>query len=313
MARKPRIHVPAGVYHAILRGNNRNGVFFTPRDARILYEILADGVDRFHHRIHAFCLMPDHLHLVIQVAEVSLSRIIHNVSFRYTQHMNRRHDRVGHLFQGRYKAKLVDTQSYLLEVVRYVHLNPARGNLVKDPARYRWSGHRAYLGLETIPWLTTSWILGQFSARPDAARVLYERFVLEGLANGGDVREPAPAPSRPPSPPARQSVPEHGSRVLATLDEIVAAVCRESGVREQDLATPARSREIVRARDAVVWLALRSGVPVTEVAKRLGRRGPAMSASYERARKRHEELAASLERILENPSRAQPVIELSRA
>jgi REP element-mobilizing transposase RayT len=102
--------------------------------------------------------MTTHVHLAIQVGEIGLPRIIQNLAFRYTRWGNWRQSRTGHLFQGRYKAVLVDADTYLLELTRYIHLNPVRSGIVRIPEDYPWSGHRAYLGLETIPWLTTEWV-----------------------------------------------------------------------------------------------------------------------------------------------------------
>jgi Transposase IS200 like len=123
--------------------------------------------------------MTNHLHLAIQVGEVPLSWSMQNVAFRYTRWVNRREGRMGHLFQGRYKAILVEQDRYLLELVRYIHLNPVRAGLVEVPEAYSWSGHRAYVGKEVIPWLTTEWVLGQFSPRMSIAqqriRHLYEQ------------------------------------------------------------------------------------------------------------------------------------------
>ena len=146
MARKPRLHLPGGLYHVMLRGNGGQAIFFSDADRYHLYLLLQEGVERFGHRIHGFCAMTNHLHLAVQVAKAPLSKIMQNLSFRYTRWINQRQRRVGHLFQGRYKAILVDADSYLLELVRYIHLNPVRTGLVKDPLDYPWSGHRAYLG-----------------------------------------------------------------------------------------------------------------------------------------------------------------------
>jgi REP element-mobilizing transposase RayT len=112
MARKPRLHYPGAFYHVILRGNFRQDTFL---------------VERYRYRIHAFCLMSNHVHLAIQVGVVPLSRIMQNFCFRYTRWLNQQQERVGHLFQGRYKAVLLDADSYLLELTRYIHLNPAGG------------------------------------------------------------------------------------------------------------------------------------------------------------------------------------------
>jgi len=128
--------------------------------------------------------MSNHVHLAVQVGDVPLSRILQNLSFRYTRWVNWRQNRSGHLFQGRYKAVLVDADVYLQELTRYIHLNPVRAGIAKAPGGYGWSGHRAYLGLETISWLTTDWVLSQFSDRLSRARRAYERFVIEGQGGG---------------------------------------------------------------------------------------------------------------------------------
>jgi len=128
----------------MLRGNGGQNVFYSPADRIQLYLLLQEGIERFVHRIHAFCLMINHIHLVIQVGEVPLSKIIQNISFRYTRYINGRMKRIGHLFQGRYKAILIDADSYLLELVRYIHNNPLRVGLAQAPEQYQWSSHQAY-------------------------------------------------------------------------------------------------------------------------------------------------------------------------
>ena len=180
MARKPRVYYPGAVYHVTLRGNAGQAIFLDNRDRTRFYLLLQEGIERFRHRIHAFCLMSNHVHLAIQVGDVPLSRIIQNLSFRYTRWINWRQGRSGHLFQGRYKAVLVDADTYLLELTRYIHLNPLRAGIVKEPGDYGWSGHRAYLGREVIPWLTTGWVLSLFSKRESSARRAYGRFIEDG-------------------------------------------------------------------------------------------------------------------------------------
>lgn len=105
MARKPRLHVPGGLYHVILRGNQGQDLFFSTEDRRELYRLIGDGVARFGHRVHALCAMTNHLHLAAQVGEVPLPPIVQNLAFRYTRWVNQRQHRMGHLFQGRYKAQ----------------------------------------------------------------------------------------------------------------------------------------------------------------------------------------------------------------
>lgn len=181
MARKPRIHLPGGLYHVIFRGNGGQDVFLTDADRYRFYLLLQEGTHRFGYRVHAFCLMTNHIHLALQVADIPLSRAMQNLSFRYTRWINWREKRTGHLFQGRYKAVLIEAESYLLELVRYLHLNPVRAGMVTSPEDYQWSGHNAYLGKEILPWLTTDWMLVQLGKSVSKARAAYEAFVLDGL------------------------------------------------------------------------------------------------------------------------------------
>jgi putative transposase len=149
MARKPRIHLSGGFYHIILRGNGGQDIFLSDADRYRFLLLLQEGTCRFGYRVHAFCLMTNHLHLVLQAGNIPLSRGLQNLSFRYTRWVNGREKRTGHLFQGRYKAVLIDGDSYLLELVRYIHLNPLRAGMVQNPEEYPWTSHPAYLGRTT--------------------------------------------------------------------------------------------------------------------------------------------------------------------
>jgi len=133
MARKPRLHYIGAVYHVMVRGNSGQNIFADDEDRYRFYLFLQEGVEKFGYRIHAFCLMNNHVHLAIQVGDKPLSRIMQTLCFRYTQWVNSRQKRVGHLFQGRYKAIVVDADAYLAELVRYIHLNPVRAKIVKTP------------------------------------------------------------------------------------------------------------------------------------------------------------------------------------
>ena len=142
MARKPRIHFPGALYHVITRGNRRQGIFLDEKDLQRFLTYLSDCKNRFPFRLYAYALMKNHLHLLIEVEENPLSRIMQSLLFGYARYFNRRYGEVGHLFQGRYKAILCDKDAYLLELVRYIHLNPVRAKIVREPeelgALERW-------------------------------------------------------------------------------------------------------------------------------------------------------------------------------
>ncbi len=179
MARKPRLHAPGGFYHVMLRGNNGQPIFFSETDRCRLSLLIQEVCERFNFRIHGFCFMKNHIHLILQVSENHISSAMQNLSSRYTRYINRKEKRIGHLFQGRFKSILIEDSDYLLQLIRYVHLNPVRAGIVAKPEHYPWSGHRAYLGAETILWLTQDWILAKFDDSEFTARRCYEKYVNE--------------------------------------------------------------------------------------------------------------------------------------
>lgn len=261
MARKPRLHVPGGLYHVILRGNAQQDVFFTPSDRAVFYELMADAVSRFGFRVHAFCLMTNHVHLGIQVGEAPLSMGMQNLGFRYTQYINRRLKRVGHLFQGRFKAYLVDQDRYGLQLVRYLHLNPVRAGMVKAPGAYAWSSHRAYLGREALPWLTTDWVLGQFGPRAGVARSRFAEFVDTARTEGhSEVFYGGKADTRVVGEEdflEKVVKPARGALQPPPLSRIVTYVCSTQDLTLDALKAPGRNRQTAHARALTAWLAIR--------------------------------------------------------
>lgn len=182
MARPLRIEFNGALYHVTSRGDRREDIYEDDRDRELFLEVLAEVVERFNWLCHAYCLMGNHYHLVIETPEGNLSQGMRQLNGVYTQASNRRHRRSGHLFQGRFKAIVVDKDSYLLELTRYVVLNPVRARMVKKPADYRWSSYRAMVGEAPVsPWLATDGLLALFGKRRAEARRRYRRFVLDGI------------------------------------------------------------------------------------------------------------------------------------
>ena len=142
MTRKSRYHVPGAFYHVMLRGNDGQEIFFSDADRCRMCLLIQQGVERYGHRIHAFCFMSNHIHLLLQVGDIHISKIMHNLAFRYSQKTNRQYSKIGHLFQGRFKACLVEETSYFLRLLRYIHMNPVRAGLVKIAALYSISQSR---------------------------------------------------------------------------------------------------------------------------------------------------------------------------
>jgi len=185
MARPLRIEFPGAVYHVTSRGNARESIYLDTKDRKEFLAVLEDVVARFNWLCHAYCLMDNHYHLLIETPEPNLSRGMRQLNGVYTQRLNRRHNRVGHVFQGRYKSILVERESHLLELCRYVALNPVRAGIADAPGRYRWSSYRATAGLGERPaFLTVDWILRRFSSRRAEARKQYRSFVREGIGGG---------------------------------------------------------------------------------------------------------------------------------
>jgi len=288
MARKARIHIPGGVYHVMLRGNGGQDIFFSGEDYTRLFLLLQEGTERFRYRVHGFCCMTSHLHLILQVSDIPLSQCMQNFSFRYTQWINRRHDRRGHLFQGRFKALLVDGDSYLLELVRYVHLNPVRCGMVSDPVDYPWSSHHAYLGQENLPWLTTDWVLGQLAKNLAEAQQHYASFVFDGLGEGYRKDFHHGASDKRVLGDDRfleqVSLVSADSPILRpTLDDIVATVCQDYGFDKADLISTSQNRRFAEARAVVGWLAKTfESATLTEVGVSFNRDVGTMSSALRR-------------------------------
>ena len=154
MARSVRISFPGALYHVTARGDRREPIFVDNTDRNALLDVLATGLARFDASVLAYCLMGNHYHLVVQTHQACLSQLMRHLNGVYTQRFNRRHGLVGHLFQGRFHAILVDRESYLLEVCRYVDLNPVRAKLVTQAGDWPWSSHAAHTGrFAGPPWL----------------------------------------------------------------------------------------------------------------------------------------------------------------
>lgn len=182
MARPLRLEFPGAFYHLTSRGNARAPIFLDDDDRRTFHSVLSKVIGRFEWHCHAYCLMTNHYHLLIETTEANLSRGMRQLNGIYTQRFNRRHDRVGHVFQGRFKAIVVERDRYLLELCRYVVLNPVRARLVKDPKDYPWSSYRATAGLEpALSFLTTDWVLAQFGERKGQTQRAYRDFVQAGI------------------------------------------------------------------------------------------------------------------------------------
>lgn len=186
MSRPLRIEFAGALYHLTSRGDRREPIFEDDDDRLTFLRTVAEVVKRFNWRCQAYCLMTNHYHLVVETPDGNLSKGMRQLNGVYTQATNRRHRRTGHLFQGRFKGVLVDKDSYLLELTRYVVLNPVRARMVLEPRQWPWSSYRATAGEEPVPeWLAADAVLSQFGKHRDEARRLYRQFVSEGAKQEG--------------------------------------------------------------------------------------------------------------------------------
>ncbi|MES2206215.1 MAG: transposase [Pseudomonadota bacterium] len=182
MARPLRIEFEGALYHVTARGNERRDIFFQDEDREMFLKILEKVIHRFNWYCYAYCLMDNHYHLLIETPDSNLSKGMRQLNGIYTQYINRTHHRVGHLYQGRFKAILVEKDAYLLELSRYIVLNPVRAGLVKHAEEWHWSSYRETIGLKKqSEWLMTDKVLSNFGTTKPAAQEQFISFVLNGV------------------------------------------------------------------------------------------------------------------------------------
>jgi putative transposase len=252
-----RIHLPGGLYHVTLRGNHRQEIFHRDGDQDLLTRIVTETITRFSARIHAYCWMPNHIHLLVQVSETPLASLMLRIASRYARTVQKRLSTTGHFFERRYHAILVDTESYLLELIRYIHLNPVRASLVGDPGEYPWSSHHVYCQLRGEPWVTTDLVLKLWHPGRALAIAAYRQFI------GSETTDAAlPAPGA-----ADDRIPDNDGFLTKldlkpgrapsteTLEGIVAKGCTQLDVSVSELASRSRARRLSRAR---AWIAHRA-------------------------------------------------------
>lgn len=276
MARQPRLFAPGLLYHVIARGNQKRPTFLDDVDYRAYLRRLTLYRARHAVTLLAYCLMPNHVHLLVRTGDVPLAKFMQGLQQSYTQWFNRVHGKVGHVFQGRYRAIVCDSEAYLLTLVRYIHLNPVRAGLVLDPARYPYSGHRTYLAGRGTPLLDPAPLLDLVGGP-----VAYRRLVFESLAEGhqahlyqvraqqvlGDAGFAASVSGQarlaPPAPPA------------PTLDVVLGWLGGALGIAVETLRGPDRSHAVSGRRALVAFVLVRRfGYRLSDVARAL-RRDPA--------------------------------------
>ncbi|MFO0754553.1 MAG: transposase [Thermodesulfovibrionales bacterium] len=281
MARQLRIEYEGAFYHVTSRGNRREQIFWDEHDRLAFKNILVRTKERYGYLLHAFVLMDNHYHLLIETPHANIQQIMHNINTSYTVWVNRRQGRVGHLFQGRYKAFVVEKESYLLELGRYLHLNPVRAGVVKLPGEYQWSSYGEYLRGGSGMLTDTDSTLSAFSRRRAEAAERYKEFVerestgksplqeAEGIIVGGTsfkdsmMKQVKGIADTTELPDAKRIEPKN------PIEDIVRAVARHYGATQEDLLN--RKRAWGRQRGMAVYLCtILSGRKNAEIGKLFG-------------------------------------------
>jgi putative transposase len=275
MPRSPRIHLAGGFYHVTLRGNHQQPLFHARRDRTLLNIIVARALAKFGARLHAYCWMTNHLHLLIQVGDEVLGRPMRQIAAEYARAAQIKLETTGHFFERRYHARLVDTDSYLLEVIRYIHLNPVEARVTVDPDAYSWSSHHNYRGRRTDPWVTTDFALKMFAATRARAVEAYERFIAQPrdsylpatrkIEEAGDILGDDDFVARARRAAGRSNA---GVELAALIEE----ACRRFEVDVVRLKSPRRDVYVSQVRAWISHQAKKRHVAtLSEVARALGR------------------------------------------
>lgn len=257
MPRSPRLHIPGAFYHVTLRGNHRQNIFFSAADRGLFDDITAEVLERFTARLHAYCWMTNHVHMLLQIGETPLGRLILRIAGRYARTVQKQLHTTGHLFEKRYHPVLVDADEYLLELLRYIHLNPVRAHMVNHPSDYPWSSHRAYLGTISQPWVTTDFALSMFHSERHHAIAAYARFVDE------NANQPATSPlaERNSNDSRILGSDDFAGKLLGatwhprsskTLTDLIIEACQQFSVAEDALLSSGSQRHLTKVR---AWIA----------------------------------------------------------
>ena len=279
MARLPRLHVPGGCYHVTLRGNHREAIFDCEQDRRVLNDIVGEVICKCGARMHAYCWMSNHVHMLIQVPDLPLGHIVRRIAQRYALYRHKRLKTGGHLFERRHGSKLIEVDAYFLAVLKYIHLNPIAAKVVERIADYPWSSHHAYIGKKKISWVTTDFGLSLFAENVASARAGYRQFIGMQLTddershilkrNSGDSRiigtdqyieriSDAVAPSFS----------------TITLEQLCHRICAQFGITLDQLQSPRRSRAISYVRAELAHRAIDDRIATLSEIARFLRRSP---------------------------------------
>lgn len=305
MARKPRLEVEGGLYHLITRGVDRRDIFHSPEDYGKFLALLAAQKDKLPFYLYGYCLMTNHVHLLIGRMTDDIGRIMHRVLTGYGQYYNRKYRRSGHLLQGRHQAILCQSDPYLAELVRYIHLNPVRSRMVRKVENYPYSSHRAYMGLEPAGIVDVDPLLRRFGARKAVARERFSQFVAAGAKLGHQERFYDAGNGVLGSDEFVDEVIHHigefdsraaalrrrsaGGMTPLQADLLIRTVEMVCGIDRDDFCGPAKGRLPVFAKEALILSGRDLGASVTELSRIIGLTSASVSRRHDNARRRIRE------------------------
>lgn len=291
MPRLPRLHVAGGHYHVILRGNHREALFGSEKDRCRLNAIVADALGEQGARLHAYCWMTNHLHLLIQIGIEPLGKLMHQIARRYARYRHRQLRTTGHLFERRYKAWLIDADTYFITLLRYIHLNPVKARMVQHVDDYAWSSHPVYRGAASAEWVTTDFGLSLFGTTVDSAQANYREFMSQPLCESEErVLEDNAHPQDRRVLGADRFVATLPPRIYKprspmTLTQLADQICEDHAVPMDLVRSSSRQRMLTPIRVAIAAQAVDQRVAtLREVAAFLGRDPASLSELLARHR-----------------------------
>lgn len=321
MPRQARLDVPGALHHIMVRGINKTDIFKDKRDKARFLERLGENVTEGKCSIYAWVLMDNHVHLLFKSGQDGISAVMRKLLTWYAQYFNRRHNRTGHLFENRYKSILCDEENYLIALVRYIHLNPVRAQIVmtiEELDRYFWSGHGTIIGTTKYPWMDVDAVLSQFGGRKRKAISEYRRFVMEELGagrrpelTGGGLIRSQGGWSRVLALRRAGQKEESDERILGSGDfvhaiireteerqlrqtklrrsrkgigDIIREECGKHGVNEEELVRGSRRRRVSETRAVIACRCKQElGTSGAEIARRLGVNTTSINRAVEKA------------------------------
>src|SRR6266571_1814223 len=292
--RKPRVEIQCGLYHIISRGNYRQLIFGSDDDYRKFLLQLANQKAKLPFYLYAYCLMPNHIHLLVERQQDSISRIMQRLLTAYSQHHNRKYRKSGHLLQGRYKAILCQSDQYLAELVRYIHLNPVRAKMVRRAQDFPYSSHRAYMGLDEAWLVDAELVLRHFGARKNLARERFGLFVRAGMKLGhmeefyradegrilGSDEFVAETKNRIGEIP-RGARPQAKHRSTLDPEALMRAAEKVTGLGAKELCSGKKARGLVLVKEAMIIVGREFGASNADLARLLGLDASVVSRRYE--------------------------------